>query len=70
MTHLSHLQRVDRLLKDEPYAASRLCVAPSTRMDQDAIQAEGGLSVLGQAGARVEIPGCKPVHGQPGQERR
>ncbi|MGE4558925.1 MAG: bifunctional aconitate hydratase 2/2-methylisocitrate dehydratase [Desulfobulbus sp.] len=58
MTHLSHLQAAARLLRGEPYAASRLWLAPSTRMDRDAIQREGGLSVFAQVGGRVEIPGC------------
>ena len=58
MTHLSHLQNAARLLQDEPYAVSRLWIAPSTRMDRDATQREGGLSVFAQVGGRVEIPGC------------
>ena len=58
MTHLSHLQNAARLLKDEPYAVSRLWIAPSTRMDRDVMQREGGLSVFAQVGGRVEIPGC------------
>ena len=58
MTHLSHLQAASTLLRDESYAISRLWLAPSTRMDRDAIQKEGGLSVFAQVGGRVEIPGC------------
>ncbi|MFW2365082.1 MAG: bifunctional aconitate hydratase 2/2-methylisocitrate dehydratase [Desulforhopalus sp.] len=58
MTHLGHLRAASRLLKGEPYGKARLWVAPSTRMDRDAIQREGGLSVFAQAGGRVEIPGC------------
>lgn len=58
MTHLSHLQSAAKLMEGEPYAEARLWVAPSTRMDRDAIQMEGGLSVFSQVGGRVEIPGC------------
>lgn len=58
MTHLSHLRTATRLFKDEPYAASRLWIAPSTRLDRDIIQRQGGLSIFAQVGGRVEIPGC------------
>ncbi len=69
MTHLTHLQAAARLLKDEPYALSRLWLAPSTRMDRDAIQAEGGLSVFAQVGGRVEIPGCSLCMGNQARVR-
>lgn len=58
MTHLDHLRTAIRLFKDEPYAASRLWIAPSTRLDRDIIQRQGGLSIFAQVGGRVEIPGC------------
>jgi aconitate hydratase 2 / 2-methylisocitrate dehydratase len=58
MTHLSHLQQASRLVATAGYARSRLWIAPSTRMDKQAITAEGGMSVFGSVGARVEIPGC------------
>ncbi len=69
MTHLSHLQAAARLFKGEPYAASRLWIAPSTRMDRDAIQHEGGLSIFAQVGARVEIPGCSLCMGNQARVR-
>jgi aconitate hydratase 2/2-methylisocitrate dehydratase len=58
MTHLTHLETAARLLAGEPYAKSRMWLAPSTRMDRDAIRARGGLATFGQVGCRVEIPGC------------
>lgn len=58
MTHLSHLQRARKLLEGGPYAEARLWIAPSTRMDRDAIRAEGGLAVFAGVGGRVETPGC------------
>ena len=58
MTHLSHLQAAAGLLAGEQYAEARLWMAPSTRMDRDAIQLEGGLAAFAQVGGRVEIPGC------------
>ena len=69
MTHLAHLRTAARLLKDEPYAQSRLWVAPSTRMDRDTMQAEGGLSVFAQVGGRVEIPGCSLCMGNQARVR-
>ncbi|MGI6656410.1 MAG: bifunctional aconitate hydratase 2/2-methylisocitrate dehydratase [Desulfobulbus sp.] len=69
MTHLSHLQNASLLLAGEPYAAARLWIAPSTRMDRDAIQQEGGLSVFAQVGARVEIPGCSLCMGNQARTR-
>lgn len=69
MTHLSHLRAASHLLRDEPYAISRLWLAPSTRMDRDAIQQEGGLSVFAQVGGRVEIPGCSLCMGNQARVR-
>ncbi len=69
MTHLSHLRAAARLLRDEPYAVSRLWIAPSTRMDRDLVQREGGLSVFAQVGARVEIPGCSLCMGNQARVR-
>lgn len=69
MTHLSHLRAAARLLRDEPYAISRLWIAPSTRMDRDLVQREGGLSVFAQVGARVEIPGCSLCMGNQARVR-
>ncbi len=69
MTHLSHLRAAARLLAGEPYAEARLWVAPSTRMDRDAVQREGGLAVFAQVGGRVEIPGCSLCMGNQARVR-
>ncbi|MDO5675431.1 MAG: bifunctional aconitate hydratase 2/2-methylisocitrate dehydratase [bacterium] len=58
MTHLSHLKRVARLMDGASYAACRVWIAPSTRMDEKAMQEEGGFSIFGQVGCRLETPGC------------
>ncbi|SDP36420.1 bifunctional aconitate hydratase 2/2-methylisocitrate dehydratase [Desulforhopalus singaporensis] len=58
MTHMSHLQRAAILLDGEKYAKARLWIAPSTRLDREAVRKEGALSVFSKVGARVEIPGC------------
>nr|WP_321465504.1 bifunctional aconitate hydratase 2/2-methylisocitrate dehydratase [uncultured Desulfobulbus sp.] len=69
MTHLSHLRAAAQLLQGEDYALSRLWLAPSTRMDRDAMQNEGGLSVFAQVGGRVEIPGCSLCMGNQARVR-
>jgi aconitate hydratase 2/2-methylisocitrate dehydratase len=69
MTHLSHLQSAARLLAGEQYAEARLWLAPSTRMDRDALQQEGGLAVFAQVGGRVEIPGCSLCMGNQARVR-
>ncbi|MFT5702205.1 MAG: aconitate hydratase 2/2-methylisocitrate dehydratase [Desulforhopalus sp.] len=69
MTHLSHLQAAAHLLQGEAYAKAQLWVAPSTRMDRDAMQKEGGMSVFAQVGGRVEIPGCSLCMGNQARVR-
>ena len=58
MTHLSHYLRVADLLRGESYPESRLWIAPSTRMDNEAIKERGAFSIFGQSGCRTEVPGC------------
>ena len=69
MTHLSHLQKASAILQGKPYAEAQLWVAPSTRMDRDAIKKEGGLAVFAQVGGRVEIPGCSLCMGNQARVR-
>ncbi|MBU1564970.1 MAG: bifunctional aconitate hydratase 2/2-methylisocitrate dehydratase [Proteobacteria bacterium] len=69
MTHLSHLQAAARLFAGEAYAEARLWVAPSTRMDRDAIGREGGMAIFAQVGGRVEIPGCSLCMGNQARVR-
>ncbi len=69
MTHLDHLREAARLLDKTRYAESRLWIAPSTRMDRDTIQTEGGMNIFAQCGARVEIPGCSLCMGNQARVR-
>lgn len=69
MTHLSHLQKASAILQGKPYAEAQLWVAPSTRMDRDAIKKEGGLAVFAQVGGRVETPGCSLCMGNQARVR-
>ncbi|MDK9708854.1 MAG: bifunctional aconitate hydratase 2/2-methylisocitrate dehydratase [Desulforhopalus sp.] len=58
MTHLAHMKNAAQLLNGAGYAKARMWLAPSTRMDRDAIKDDGSLATFAQAGCRVEIPGC------------
>lgn len=69
MTHLTHLQTAIQLLAGEDYAQSRMWVAPATRVDRDTIRSEGGLSIFGQVGCRVEMPGCSLCMGNQARVR-
>ena len=69
MMHLSHLRAAARLLEGKPYAKARMWIAPSTRMDRDAMAAEGGLATFGQVGCRVETPGCSLCMGNQARVR-
>ena len=69
MTHLDHLRVAASLIEGGDYAESRFWLAPATRLDRDAIQAEGGLSTFAQCGGRVEIPGCSLCMGNQARVR-
>ena len=69
MTHLDHLRVAAKLTGGGSYAESRFWVAPATRLDRDAIQAEGGLAAFAQCGGRVEIPGCSLCMGNQARVR-
>ena len=69
MTHLSHLERVARLMDGAAYAASRVWIAPSTRMDEKSMQEQGGFSIFGQVGCRLETPGCSLCMGNQARVR-
>merc|ERR1712139_370266 len=62
MTNIGHFRAAGKLLKEKMGAGAqlptRLWVAPPTKMDQAQLTAEGYYSVFGQAGARMEMPGC------------
>lgn len=70
MTHIRHLQTAARLFDGEDYAASRVWIAPSTRMDRDTIRDEGAFSVFAQVGCRIEVPGCSLCMGNQARVRQ
>ncbi|MDD5322512.1 MAG: bifunctional aconitate hydratase 2/2-methylisocitrate dehydratase [Methylococcales bacterium] len=66
MTNIGNFRAAGKLLeqqKDE--LPTRLWVAPPTKMDQKQLIEEGYYSTFGQAGARMEMPGCSLCMGNP-----
>ena len=49
---------------------TRVWIAPSTKMDALILTEEGYYSVLGKAGARMEMPGCSLCMGNQAQIRK
>jgi aconitate hydratase 2 / 2-methylisocitrate dehydratase len=58
MTNIGHYRAAASVLSDIRNVPTRLWVAPPTRMDAETLMAEGVYSTFGQAGARMEMPGC------------
>jgi aconitate hydratase 2/2-methylisocitrate dehydratase len=58
MTNIGHYRAAGEILKGEGQAPTRLWIAPPTKMDKEELTEEGYYSIFGQAGARIEIPGC------------
>lgn len=59
MTNIGHFRAAGKLLdKYNGQLATRLWVAPPTKMDRDQLTEEGYYNIFGRSGARIEIPGC------------
>jgi len=58
MTNIGLFRALGEVLKGEGSVPVKLWVAPPTKMDEKQLQEEGYYSILGAAGARMEIPGC------------
>ncbi len=59
MTNIGHFRAAGKLLeKLEGPVATRLWVAPPTKMDEAQLTAEGYYNIFGRTGARTEMPGC------------
>ena len=67
MTNIGHFRAASKLLEGRKDIATRLWVAPPTRMDAAELMKEGHYSVLGGAGARMEMPGCSLCMGNQAQ---
>ena len=59
MTNIGHYRAAGKLLDQMPKAlATRLWIAPPTRMDASQLMEEGFYGIFGRIGARTEMPGC------------
>jgi aconitate hydratase 2 / 2-methylisocitrate dehydratase len=70
MTNIGHFRAAGALLEGRSDLPTRLWIAPPTRMDQLLLTEEGYYSVLGAAGARMEMPGCSLCMGNQAQIKR
>ncbi|MCK5915909.1 MAG: bifunctional aconitate hydratase 2/2-methylisocitrate dehydratase, partial [Deltaproteobacteria bacterium] len=58
MTNIGHFRAVGEILRDAGQVPVRLWLTPPTRMDAEQLKSEGYYALFGEAGARIEIPGC------------
>ena len=60
MTDIGHFRAAGKLLDkvEGGSLATRLWLAPPTRMDEHQLMEEGYYNIYGRAGARTEMPGC------------
>ena len=74
MTNIGHFRAAGKILdgKSDSVAnsATRLWIAPPTKMDAMILNEEGYYSVLGKSGARMEMPGCSLCMGNQAQIRK
>jgi aconitate hydratase 2 / 2-methylisocitrate dehydratase len=69
MTNIGHFRAASKLLENKRDIPVKLWVAPPTKMDASQLTEEGHYGVLGQAGARMEMPGCSLCMGNQAQVR-
>ncbi len=60
MTNIGHFRAAGKLLDkvEGGSLATRMWIAPPTRMDEHQLKEEGYYNIYGRAGARTEMPGC------------
>ncbi len=60
MTNIGHFRAAGKLLEqvEGGSLATRMWIAPPTRMDEHELKEEGYYNIYGRAGARTELPGC------------
>jgi len=67
MTNIGHFRAASKLLENKRDIPVKLWVAPPTKMDAKKLSDEGHYGVLGNAGARMEMPGCSLCMGNQAQ---
>ncbi len=70
MTNIGHFRAAGKMLTGKTDIPTRLWIAPPTKMDAGVLREEGYYSMLGQAGARMEIPGCSLCMGNQAQTHK
>ncbi|MGE5491237.1 MAG: bifunctional aconitate hydratase 2/2-methylisocitrate dehydratase [Actinomycetota bacterium] len=70
MTNIGHFRAAGKVLDGKSDIPARLWIAPPTKMDALILTEEGYYSVLGKAGARMEMPGCSLCMGNQAQIRK
>ena len=58
MTNIGHYRAAGKVLEKSGRVPTTLWIAPPTKMDQQQLTEEGYYAIFGQAGARMELPGC------------
>ena len=58
MTNIGLFRALGEILKGEGPVPTKLWIAPPTKMDKQQLTEEGYYAIFGEAGARLEIPGC------------
>ncbi|MEO1942462.1 MAG: bifunctional aconitate hydratase 2/2-methylisocitrate dehydratase [Campylobacterales bacterium] len=69
MTNIGHYRAAGEILRGEGQVPVRLWIAPPTKMDAEQLKEEGYYAVFGQAGARIEMPGCSLCMGNQARVR-
>jgi len=74
MTNIGHFRAAGKVLegKSDEVAnnATRLWIAPPTKMDAMILNEEGYYAILGKSGARMEMPGCSLCMGNQAQIKK
>ena len=70
MTNIGHFRAAAKVLDGQSDIPTRLWIAPPTKMDAQILTEEGYYSILGKAGARMEMPGCSLCMGNQAQIRK
>jgi aconitate hydratase 2/2-methylisocitrate dehydratase len=70
MTNIGHFRAAGKVLAEVSDIPARLWIAPPTKMDALILTEEGYYSVLGKAGARMEMPGCSLCMGNQAQIKK
>lgn len=69
MTNIGHYRALGEILRGEGQVPVRLWIVPPTKMDERQLREEGYYAIYGQAGARVEVPGCSLCMGNQARVR-